>query len=302
MPGDGFLNLLKPPGMTSHDVVAFVRRALGLRRVGHLGTLDPAAAGVLPVSLGRATRLSRFAAGRDKAYRAQITFGLTSDSFDAEGRVTAISDSSALGRDGLLALTGKFIGEIEQIPPRFSAARVAGERAHALVRRGVSVSLRPRRVRIFELELVAFEPGHRARALFDVVCSAGTYLRTLASDLGEAAGCGAYLSFLVRTRVGRFELSDALTLEELRARCGGDDLGAIMLPPDWPLDHLPVVSLDGDGARRFLQGRSVAAEVNPVPVLRVYGPGLDLLGLGEIAVRGQLQPRVVLLPQQGDAR
>ena len=308
MAADGFLNLLKAPGMTSHDMVAWVRARLGVRRVGHLGTLDPAAAGVLPIAIGRATRLFRFAGGPDKAYRAEVVFGVATDSLDAEGRVVEVSDSSALTEEKVRELLLGFVGEIEQTPPAFSAAHVGGKRLYEAARRGSPASGgqaqtgRPRRVRIVELELVDFAPGRAARALIDVVCEAGTYVRVLAEDLGKAAGCGAFLGFLVRTRAGRFELSEALTREEFEAACEQQMEDKVMLPMDWPLAHLPAVELSQAGARNFVQGsRVLAAGALGWPV-RVYGEDGVFLGLGEMAgdlpaggqAGSQLRPRVVL--------
>jgi len=306
---DGFLNLLKPPGMTSHDVVAFVRELLAIRRAGHLGTLDPAAAGVLPIAVGRATRLFAFAAGPDKAYRAETTFGLTTDTLDAEGAVTSVADASSLTRDVLLGLLPRFTGEIEQRPPAFSAARSGGRKLYELARRGAAVAGSPRRVIISRLELVDFQSGPRPRALVDVVCSAGTYLRALAADLGRAAlqgpsgaGCGAYLSFLVRTRVGRFALAEALTLEECREAAGRDALSEAILPLDWPLSHLPAVTVEAGAAVRFAQGTSVLATPPAVAMARAYGPGNRFLGLGSVSAQGQLRPQVVLAGPESAAR
>ncbi len=293
MPRDGFLNLLKPPGMTSHDVVAAVRFRLRMKRVGHLGTLDPAAAGVLPISIGRATRLFDYAAGEAKGYRAEITFGLTTDTLDAEGSVTGVGDASALTRVELLDLLPRFIGDIEQVPPVYSALQVDGKRLHELARKGETPVVKPRRVRIDSIALVGFWPGRRARALIDVVCGAGTYLRVLAYDLGRAIGCGAYLTFLLRTRVGRFELPEALTLEEIDAANQRGDLPDSVLPMDWPLIHLPAASLAEDDARRFGQGTRVASDTAAAEVVRVYGPEESFLGIGAVA-EGQLRPRVVM--------
>lgn len=293
MPRDGFLNLLKPPGMTSHDVVAAVRSRLRMQRVGHLGTLDPAAAGVLPISVGRATRLFDYAAGETKGYRAEVTFGLTTDTLDAEGSVTGIGDAGALTRVELLDLLPRFIGDIEQVPPAYSAIQVNGKRLYELARKGEAPVVRPRQVRIDSIALVGFWPGPRARALLDVVCEAGTYLRVLAYDLGCAIGCGAYLTFLLRTRVGRFELPEALILEEVDAASQRGDLLDSVLPMDWPLAHLPASTLAEEDARRFGQGTRVASDIAAAEVVRVYGPGESFLGIGAVS-EGQLRPRVVV--------
>jgi tRNA pseudouridine55 synthase len=291
---DGFLNLLKPPGMTSHEVVAWARSQLGLSRIGHLGTLDPAAAGVLPLSLGKATRLFDYASGPDKAYRAEIAFGLQTDTLDAEGAVVARSDASGLTESALRALLPQFLGEIEQIPPAFSSVSVGGRRLHQSARAGARVALAPRRVTIKQLDLVDFTPGARAYALMDIVCTSGTYIRALADDLGRAAGCGACLGFLVRTRAGRFELAHASTLEEaaLRLRSGqalrlgslrgggappaadgrpteGERGGGVpalhgaeelLLPLDWPLVGLPEVVLTSSEAVAFVRGTRVSPQ------------------------------------------
>lgn len=295
---DGFLNLLKPPGMTSHDVVAWARSRLGIARIGHLGTLDPAAAGVLPLSLGRATRLFDYASGPDKAYRAEIVFGLRTDTLDAEGAVIARSDASGLTEGALRALLPQFIGEIGQIPPAFSSVSVGGRRLHESARAGTQVVGRPRRVMIKQLDLVDFAPGSRAYALMDIVCTSGTYIRALADDLGRAAGCSACLGFLVRTRAGRFELADSYTLEEVSHRLGSGAMDDLILPLDWPLATLPEVVLTASEALAFLHGRRVRVAVEPACQVRAYGPGALFLGLGDIADEGVLQPRVVLRSEQ----
>ena len=302
MSPEGFLNLLKPPGMTSHDVVAMVRRRLGLRRIGHLGTLDPAAAGVLPVALGRATRLFEFAAGPDKVYRAEVVFGITTDTLDGEGEVSAEGDSSALGEDDLAAMTHSFVGEIEQTPPAYSAVSVGGRRLHELAREGVTVKARPRRVEIMSIDVVEFSPGRRARAVLDVVCGGGTYIRALAADLGKAAGCGAYLGFLVRTRVGRFELSQALTLEKLGAGDEEDGAKEALLPVDFPLAHLAAVRLEAEAGGKFLHGGQVLTKAAAGYPVRVYGPDERLLGLGEVLTNGRLRPRVVIASDEDVGR
>lgn len=294
MPSDGFLNVAKPPGMTSHDVVALARRHLGERRVGHLGTLDPAAAGVLPVSVGRATRLFRLAGGADKAYRAEIAFGLLTDTLDAEGRVVATADAGGLTEGAVATALGRFLGEIEQTPPAYSAVRVGGERLHARARRGLPVEAPRRRVRVKRLELVAFRPGPQARALVDIVCTAGTYVRALADDVGRALRCGACLAFLVRTRAGRFDQAEALSLEEMERAAGEGSLTERMLPPDYPLEHLPALELESSAAERFCHGGRVLGARAPAGMLRVYGPEKWFLGVGEGKGR-QVHPRVVLV-------
>lgn len=298
MPPDGFLNLIKPPGITSHDVVALVRRHLGIRRAGHLGTLDPAAAGVLPVALGRATRLFQYAAGRDKDYRAEVVFGAATDTLDAEGRVVATADAGALTAARVKQLLTGFTGTIMQTPPSFSAVHIGGKRLHELARSGVAMTGHPRPVQVSSLVLVEFAPGRRAQALLDVTCSAGTYIRVLAADVGQAAGLPAHLRFLVRTRVGRFRLSDALSPEEFATACEVGETANMATPPDWPLCHLPAVHLDARAAAGFVAGRRVACSSPSGWPLRVYGPGERFLGLGEVLAEKQLRPRLVLASRE----
>ncbi len=297
---DGFLNLLKPPGMTSHEVVQVVRRQINPRRAGHLGTLDPAAAGVLPISLGGATRLFRFAAGADKAYRAEVIFGTTTDTLDAEGRVTGQSDAGRLTAEAVAEALERFRGQITQRAPAYSAVQVDGKRLHQLARRGTPTEGPERQVTIFDLQLVSFRPGPAAAAVLDVVCSPGTYIRSLAADLGKALGCGAYLGFLVRTRAGLFRLSDALTLEELSMAVAEGSSGDCIIPPDAPLGHLPRVAVDARHARVFAHGGRVLVESEPKPLVRVYGPEDRFLGLGEVGEGGQLKPNLVLASTEED--
>lgn len=285
---DGVLNLLKPPGMTSHDVVAFVRRTLGVKKAGHTGTLDPGAAGVLPVCIGRATRLAEYIAGTDKAYRAEITFGVTTDTQDAFGTVLAEADASHLTRGDVAYALTRFHGPIEQVPPMVSAVRVGGKRLYELAREGVAVAREPRRVFIHRLQLLDFRPGPRPVAYIDVVCSKGTYVRTLAHDLGQYLRVGAHLSHLVRTRSGPFLLSEAATLEELAAG------KARVLPPAAALGDMPRVTLSGRDAARVLHGVAPPVRVphpdgTTVALLAADG---ELLALAEV-VRGGLRLRKV---------
>jgi tRNA pseudouridine55 synthase len=246
------------------------------------------------MSLGRATRLFRFAGGPDKAYRAEVVFGITTDTLDVEGRVLERTDSTALGQANVRELLQDFVGEVEQAPPAFSASHVGGQRLHELARRGEALTGRPRKVTISQLDLVAFEPGQAARATVDVVCETGTYVRVLARDLGLAAGCGAYLAFLVRTRAGPFDLSQALTIEEFEDACEQSEWESLLLPLDWPLARFPAVELPNQEARAFVHGTNVRAAAPSSWPVRVYGPGGSFLGLGDILAEGHLKPRVVL--------
>ncbi len=293
---DGVLNLLKPPGMTSHDVVAFVRRTLGVKKAGHAGTLDPGAAGVLPVCVGRATRISEYLLGSDKAYRAVAVLGLATDTQDAAGRVLSEGDASGVTREALEAALARFRGTIRQAPPMVSAVKHRGERLYRLARRGETVERPARPVTVFSLELAVWRPGRRAVAVLDITCSKGTYVRTLCHDLGQALGCGAYLYFLVRLRHGPFALEGSVTLEEMAEAVRGGALGAILLPMSRALEALPQVAVSAEEARRLAHGVApfprpagrISADSLAGPLagrlVRVHGP------LGELLAVARLYP------------
>lgn len=251
--------LIKPPGMTSHDVVAFARRVLGRRRVGHTGTLDPLAAGVLVLLTGRATRASRWLLGLDKAYRAEALFGLATTTGDLDGDVVAQEPAAGLTPEQVQAAAAAMTGWLEQRPPATSAVRVGGERAYRRARRGETVDMPLRRVEVRRFALAAWlperEPG--PRALFDIECSSGTYIRTLIEDLGRRLDVPAVTSFLLRVRVGPFDLAQAVTLEEFAAAAGRGQ--PPLLPLAAALDFLPARYVDPDIARQVAHGRSLRA-------------------------------------------
>jgi len=240
---DGVLNVLKPVGMTSHDVVDVLRRLIGQRRIGHTGTLDPGAAGVLVLVVGRATRIAEFLTESDKAYRVELTFGIATDSGDAFGKVTSTADASGLSEERVRDVLPQFTGEIEQVPPMTSAVKVAGVRLYERARRGEEIVVAPRRVRIRTLTLLRFWPGAPPRALVDVECTKGTYVRALARDMGVALEVGAHASFMLRRRVGRFTLETGHTLEELAALREEGRLAGTLLSMDDALADLPAVDL-----------------------------------------------------------
>lgn len=214
---DGFLNVLKPPGMTSHDVVGYLRRLFGVKRVGHAGTLDPGVPGVLPVGVGKATRLIEYLSEADKAYRAEVCFGAATDTQDDYGTVTAESSAAHLTEEAVRQTLVDFVGPYRQIPPMMSAVKVGGKRLYDLARQGIDAVREPRIVQIRSVSVLRFSSGERPTALFDVVCSKGTYIRTLCADLGERLGTVAHMSYLVRTRSGPFALDAAITLERLES-------------------------------------------------------------------------------------
>lgn len=208
----GFVNINKPKGMTSHDVVANVRRLTGIRQIGHTGTLDPFAEGVLPICIGRATRLIEYLED-DKAYLATVQFGSNTDTYDIDGQVTQTFDKKVT-REEIEAILDDFRGEIEQMPPIYSAIKVNGKKLYEYARKGEEVEIKPRSVVIEKLELVDFDAAAQTAQL-EVKCSKGTYIRSLAFDIGKKLGAGAHLSALVRTQAGRFKLEHSITLQKL---------------------------------------------------------------------------------------
>jgi len=295
----GVLNVLKPPGMTSHDVVDFVRRFVPRRtRVGHAGTLDPSAAGVLVICLGVATRLTQYLMEGDKEYRAEVALGVATDTLDAEGAVVAEGDASSLSEEEVRAASASLVGPQMMAPPMYSAARVGGERLYELARRGESAEPKPRPVTVHSADLVAFSPGARATALFDIRCSKGTYVRVLAAQLGERLGVGGHLSFLVRTAVGRHLLRDAVTLEEIAEAAEEGRLAALCLSPSAALAHLPEVQVSAAGARAFANGNAAPHQLAAAGLVRVSDPEGRLVGIGEVLSRpdgSSLTPRKVIV-------
>jgi len=273
-PLGGVLNVDKPAGWTSHDVVGRVRRLAGLRQVGHAGTLDPMATGVLVLCLGRATRLLEYLSGQPKTYLAGITLGATTDTYDAEGEVVARQPVPALTHQQLDAALEAFRGEIMQRPPAYSALKRDGVALYKRARAGETVEVEPRPVTVHELTLLDFDgPIANLR----IRCSAGTYIRSIAHDLGQALGCGGHLSMLRRTAVGTFTGESAVTLEQLAEP---DALAAALLPADAAVAHLPRVDVTEADAARLLHGQAVpAATVGFTGPARVYGPHRRFLGI-----------------------
>lgn len=245
------MSIDKPAGPTSHDVVAIVRRALGTRRVGHAGTLDPFATGLLLVLVGSATRLARYLVGLPKEYQGTIRLGLTTATDDATGEVTTTSEAWTVIDDASLqAAMSALTGEREQVPPAYSAKHVGGERAHRLARQGAPVSLAPSRVSIHRFVL----SGRRERDLkFQATVGSGTYLRSLARDLGQALGCGAHLLELRRTAVGPHRVAEAAALEDVRQS------RSTLRPPAAAVAHLPHAQVDAGAVQRLVQGQAIAA-------------------------------------------
>lgn len=288
VPGAGLLVVRKPPGPTSHTTVARIRRALGADKAGHAGTLDPFASGVLLVGLGRATRLLEYLVGHPKTYRARVRLGEERDTLDRTGELLCSAPVPPLGLAELEALLARFRGRITQIPPAHSAIKVGGETLYRKARRGEAVSPPPRTVEIHRLDVLAWTPPELE---LEVECSAGTYIRSLARDIGAAVGCGAVLWDLVRTRSGPFGLDEAVDLEE--AERLGPDAWDRVLPPERMVAALPRADVGPAEAQRILHGTAVPWQGSDARALAVFGPGGDLVAVA-CAKEGRLHPRKVL--------
>ena len=290
---NGLLVLDKPAGMTSHDVVEVVRRATGERSIGHLGTLDPMATGVLPLLLGKYTRLAQFSGKADKSYEGTIRFGLATDTFDAEGAAVGEVRALELGLDELRALAVRFHGEMEQTPPVYSAKKIGGVPAHKLARAGKPVEVKPARIFIKRFELLGLE-GECAR--FEMEISAGGYVRSVAHELGQLAGCGAHLAELRRTQAGAFTLAQAIGLEELKALAGDTRAIEQRLPhPRTLLPEMPAVTVDELTAGRLRNGMQAnLPEYSAAGMVKVFTSPTELLGVAKRIAGTLMQPIVVL--------
>lgn len=293
---EGFLNLDKPAGLTSHDCVAVVRRVLRTRQVGHGGTLDPAATGVLPIAVGRATRFLAFLPG-DKVYRATFRFGQRSDTDDAEGQIQVGSPCPELSREQVEECLQEFVGEIEQVPPLYSAIKRQGKKLYELARAGAKAAelgLEPRRVVIRHLQILGWRPGEFPEVDLEIACGPGTYIRALARDLGEKLGCGGLMSRLRRLQSGPFRIQESLPLEQWQ---GSADPAAALLPIEWGFRGWDSVSLSPAEAQRWQQGQAIPLDPAQATAetLRVKSQQGAFLGLGHCQGR-LLRPLRVLLP------
>jgi tRNA pseudouridine55 synthase len=258
----GLLLLDKPSGPTSHDMVYAVRRGAGEKRVGHAGTLDPLASGLLVMCLGPATRLSEFLAGKDKRYQARIRLGTTTDTYDSQGQVQAVSDQPLPEKAAVEAALAEFRGPQQQVPPAYSAIKQGGQKSYDLARRGEAVELAPRPVEFYSIELRDWQPPELT---LEAHCSAGTYIRSLAHDLGQRLGCGAHLSGLRRTASGSLRLEEAVTLADLQSAFARGDWRKYLRPADEAVADWPAVRLTDASVADVRQGRPVrfgAAETN----------------------------------------
>jgi tRNA pseudouridine55 synthase len=279
----GYVVIDKPAGWTSHDVVARVRRIVDEKRVGHAGTLDPAATGVLPVAVGQATRTVEYLADSSKSYRAWIQFGVTTDSADGDGAIVATSDPSELSLAMIDQVLPRFRGHIAQRPPMHSAIKVGGKRLYEFARLGVEIDVADREVTIYDLQVVEWLAPELC---IDVDCAKGTYIRALARDIGDAVETGAHLARLVRTRTGPFTLADAMSLEDLERALEHRGWEQIAFPPDKVLEDRTAVVLGSSQSIDWGHGKSIVLEVAEgiTAIVRTYDAHGRWLGVGSMDV------------------
>ena len=292
---DGILNVNKPAGLTSFKVVAAVRRHSGEKRVGHAGTLDPDATGVLPVCIGKATRVVEYLSETDKSYRAIVRLGVATDTYDASGTVTGTADASGVTREQVEAALGAFRGRIQQTPPMFSALKSAGRPLYALAREGKTVERKMRAVTIHRLNLTGWDPPELT---LEIDCSKGTYIRSLAHDLGEALGCGAHLKTLVRTRAGPFAIEDTVSLEEAIEAFETGDGETLLAPIDSVLGNMAPVTLTAEEVDAVVKGQVLVREPGEDAgrYRRAYGPeGAFVAVLHRDKESGLWRPRKVFV-------
>ncbi len=288
---NGLLIVDKPAGITSHDVVSIVRRATGERSVGHLGTLDPMATGVLPLLLGKYTRLAQFFGQAEKQYTGTIRFGFATDTFDAEGEPVAESQPLTQSLDELRELAKVFHGELDQMPPVFSAKKINGVPAHKLARAGKEVAIKPARITIHNFALTGLEGDSVSFAMH---VSAGGYVRSVAHELGELAGCGAHLSSLRRTQAGPFTLAQSLTVDELKT-LSATEIEARLPHPRTLLPEMPSVIVDEQTAGRIRNGIQVnLPEFSSASMVKAFAAPRDLLAITRRIAGTLMQPIVVL--------
>jgi tRNA pseudouridine55 synthase len=290
---NGLLVIDKPAGMTSHDVVGILRRITGERSIGHLGTLDPMATGVLPLLLGKFTRLAQYFSSAEKSYTGKIRFGFATDTYDAEGEPAGPDILPVLTLDQVRAAASRFHGEMEQMPPPFSAKKIAGKPAYKLAREGKPVELKTAKVRIASFEITAIEGSE---ASFSMTISAGGYVRAVAHQMGQDLGYGAHLSSLCRTQAGVFTLAEAHTLDELQPLAGNADaLEAFCVHPRSLLPEMPSVTGDALALGRLRNGAQAnLPEFSCAPLVKVFAGQNELVGIAKRVAGTLFQPVVVM--------
>ena len=298
-PVDGILLLDKPLGVSSNHALQSVKRLYEAAKAGHTGSLDPLATGVLPLCFGEATKFSQYLLDADKAYESTFVLGTVTDTGDAEGRVLEDKDASGVTESNVITALQAFEGDIEQIPSMFSAIKQGGQPLYKLARKGLEVERKPRSVVIKTLQLRAFRGGERPEADIYLECSKGTYVRSLAEDLGRVIGCGAFVSALRRTRAGPFGIEDSMTLSALEALKGAGESGqldTLLLPTDAALGALPLVRLSESSGFYMRQGQPVMVSNGPRDgIVRVALDSGEFLGVGEMLDDGRVAPRRLIV-------
>ena len=287
----GFLNLNKPFDWTSHDCVARVRKLLRLKRVGHAGTLDPAAIGVLPIALGKATRLLQYLPG-EKAYKATIRLGVRTTTDDLQGDVIASQPGVLLSKEAVQTALQQFKGKISQIPPSYSAIQVQGKRLYDLARKGENVEVPARIIEVFQIEILDWRKGEFPELDVAIACGPGTYIRAIARDLGTVLQTGGTLAALTRTESSRFYLADSLTFSDLEAQLQTGTFQPML--PDAPLQHLAHITLPATAAQKWCQGQRIPVTLDVSEMLRVYDEDQRFVGIGKVM---NLDTGVMLIPE-----
>jgi len=296
---DGILVLDKPIGVSSNQALQSVKRLYNAAKAGHTGSLDPLATGVLPLCFGEATKFSQYLLDADKAYESTFVLGMVTDTGDAEGRKLEVKDASDIIETDVVVALKKFEGEIEQVPSMYSAIKKDGQPLYKLARQGIEVERSSRQVVIRRLELRAFRSGEKPEMDIYLECSKGTYVRSLADDVGRILGCGAFVSALRRTRAGPFRIEDSLSLDKLEALKDISDINVIdnfLLPADAALGALPLIRLSASGGYYMRQGQAVRVPNAPRGgVVRVALETGEFLGVGEILDDGRVAPRRLIV-------
>ncbi|OBQ34473.1 MAG: tRNA pseudouridine synthase B [Anabaena sp. MDT14b] len=275
----GFLNLNKPFDWTSHDCVAKVRKLLNMKRVGHAGTLDPKATGVLPIALGKATRLLQYLPG-EKAYQATVRLGIQTTTDDLEGEIITSVPCPGLDLENIKTVLSQFIGKIEQIPPSYSAIQVDGKRLYDLARKGEKVEVPVRTVEISQIQVLDWRDGDFPELDLAISCGSGTYIRAIARDLGTILNTGGTLSALIRTESSSFQLQTSLSFTDLATRIENGTFQPIS--PDAPLQHLKSLNLPAESAKRWCQGQKISLNLDIPDFVRVYETQTNFLGIGKL--------------------
>ena len=276
---NGVININKPLGITSHDVVYRLRKLLSIKKIGHTGTLDPDASGVLPMCIGRATKVADMLTAQDKQYVAEVTLGSATDTLDKTGTVTETAEVNVTKAD-ILKAVAEFVGDIEQIPPMYSAIKVDGKKLYELAREGVEIERKPRQVQIDAIEVLDIDLN-AGRFSMKIDCSKGTYIRTLCDDIGRRLGCFAHMSALERTKSGRFDISESYTLEQIEEMFGNGDV-SFFTPVDAVFEEYPKLTLSSRKAKKMCNGTRVSVQgIEDGVTYRVYDESGNFLTISE---------------------